>query len=186
VVAIAASTGGPSALVELFAKLPSQSTGAIVVAQHMPERFTRSFADRLDKAGGFRVQEADHLHAIVAGTAFVCPGGRCLEVHRRDGVLTTRVVFPSTQDRHAPSADRLFSSVAESAGERAVVVVMTGMGDDAARGVVEIRRAGGLVLAESEESAVVYGMPKAALDTGCVDEQLALPALIQRICDLLA
>jgi len=186
VLAIAASTGGPTALMELFAPLSDSSSCAIVVAQHMPERFTKSFAERLDKSSRFRVREAEHLHEVSAGAAFVSPGGRCLELHRQDGRLVVRVAFPAATDRHAPSADRLFSSLAKTVGERAIAVVLTGMGDDAAKGVVEVKRAGGMVLAESEDSAVVYGMPKAAVATGCVDEELPLPKLIHRICELLA
>jgi len=186
VLGIAASTGGPTALMELFAPLSDSSRGAIVVAQHMPERFTKSFADRLDRSSRFNVREAEHLHEVVPGSAFVCPGGRCLELHRQEERLVVRVAFPASADRHAPSADRLFSSLARTMGDRAIAVVLTGMGDDAAKGVVEVKRAGGLVLAEAEESAVVYGMPKAAVATGCVDEQLPLPKLIHRICELLA
>jgi two-component system chemotaxis response regulator CheB len=186
VVAIAASTGGPTALMELFASLPSSSTSAIVVAQHMPERFTRTFAERLDKQGAFRVREAEHLFDLGQRTALVCPGGRCIEVDRREQRLVARVVRPSSFDRYAPSADRLFSSVAKVLGDKAVAVVMTGMGDDAAAGVVEIKHAGGLVLAEAESTAVVYGMPKVAVQTGCVDEVLPLPELVARVKELIA
>jgi len=186
VLGIAASTGGPTALMELFAPLTDTSPCAIVVAQHMPERFTKSFAERLDRSSRFRVREAEHLHEVTPGAAFVCPGGRCLELHRQDERLVVRVAFPASTDRHAPSADRLFSSLAKTMGDRAIAVVLTGMGDDAAKGVVEVKKAGGLVLAEAEESSVVYGMPKAAFATGCVDEQLPLQKLIHRICELLA
>jgi len=186
VLGIAASTGGPTALMELFAPLSETSPSAIVVAQHMPERFTKSFAERLDKSSRFRVREAEHMHEVLPGSAFVCPGGRCLEVHRQDDRLVVRVAFPASTDRHAPSADRLLTSLARAAGDKAIAVVLTGMGDDAAKGVIEIKKAGGMVLAESEETAVVYGMPKAAVATGCVDEVLPLPRLIQRIAELLA
>jgi two-component system chemotaxis response regulator CheB len=186
VLGIAASTGGPTALMELFAPLTDASPAAIVVAQHMPERFTKSFAERLDRSSRFRVREAEHLHEVVPGSAFVCPGGRCLELHRHEERLVVRVAFPASTDRHAPSADRLFSSLARTMGDRAIAVVLTGMGDDASKGVIEVKKAGGIVLAEAEESAVVYGMPKAAVATGCVDEQLPLQKLIHRICELLA
>lgn len=186
VLGIAASTGGPTALMELFAPLSETSPAAIVVAQHMPERFTKSFAERLDKSSRFRVREAEHMHEVLPGSAFVCPGGRCLEVHRQDDRMVVRVAFPASTDRHAPSADRLLTSLARAAGDKAIAVVLTGMGDDAAKGVIEIKKAGGLVLAEAEETAVVYGMPKAAVATGCVDEVLPLPRLIQRIAELLA
>jgi two-component system chemotaxis response regulator CheB len=186
VLGIAASTGGPTALMEIFAPLSETSPAAIVVAQHMPERFTKSFAERLDKTSRFRVREAEHMHEVLPGSAFVCPGGRCLEVQRQDDRLVARVVYPASTDRHAPSCDRLLSSLARAAGDKAIAVVLTGMGDDAAKGVVDIKKAGGIVLAEAEETAVVYGMPKAAVATGCVDEVLPLPRLIQRIAELLA
>jgi two-component system, chemotaxis family, protein-glutamate methylesterase/glutaminase len=186
VVAIAASTGGPTALMELFAALPKTGTGTIVVAQHMPERFTRTFAERLDKQGSFRVREAEHGFELTPRGALVCPGGRAIEVERRDQRYMARVVRPAAADRYAPSADRLFSSVARVVGERAVGVVLTGMGDDAAAGVVELKRAGGLVLAESEATAVVYGMPKVAAQTGCVDEVLPLAALIARVKEIVS
>jgi two-component system, chemotaxis family, protein-glutamate methylesterase/glutaminase len=186
VVAVAASTGGPTALMELFAGLAQSDDTAILIAQHMPERFTRSFAERLDRQGGFRVREADHGVELSPSAAFVCPGGRCLELERRDGMLLTKVSRPNTTDRYAPSADRLFLSVARVMSHRTLAVVLTGMGDDGAQGVVALKQAGGRVLAESEQTAVVYGMPKVAAQTGCVDEQLPLPELVSRVRELLS
>jgi two-component system chemotaxis response regulator CheB len=186
VVAIASSTGGPTALMELFGALPASTRGAICVAQHMPERFTRTFAERLDKQGPFRVREADHGVELVTQSGLVCPGGRSLELERREGRFYARVLRPGQTDRYAPSADRLLTSVARAAADRAIAVVLTGMGDDAALGVQEIKRAGGMVLAESEATAVVYGMPKVAIATGCVDEVLPLPELVQRLKELVS
>lgn len=186
VVAVASSTGGPTALMELFAALPANAIASILVAQHMPERFTRTFAERLDRQGTFRVREAEHGFQLGARSALVCPGGRCLEVELRSERLHARVVRPSSADRYAPSADRLLESVARVVGSRAIAVVLTGMGDDAAAGVVAIKRQGGLVLAEAESTAVVYGMPKVAAQTGCVDEVLPLPELIARVRELVS
>ena len=186
VIAIAASTGGPTALMELFARLPPTGLGALVVAQHMPERFTRTFAERLDKQSSFRVREAEPTLELSPHSAVLCPGGRCLELERRGERLITRVVKRGPDDRYAPSADRLFSSVAKAVGERAVAVVLTGMGDDAARGVVAIKEAGGRVLCESEATAVVYGMPRVAVQTGCVDEVLPLRELVARVRELVS
>jgi two-component system chemotaxis response regulator CheB len=186
VIAIAASTGGPSALTELFAALPSSGDAAIAVAQHMPERFTRTFAERLDRQGSFPVREAEHGLELTPHSAVVCPGGRCLEVERRADRLITRVLHPASTDRHAPSADRLFASVARALGPASVGVVLTGMGDDAARGVVEIKKAGGLVLAESEATAVIYGMPRMAVQTGCVDAVLPLAELMAQLRSLVS
>jgi two-component system chemotaxis response regulator CheB len=186
VVAIAASTGGPTALMELFGALPDTGSGALVVAQHMPERFTRTFAERLDKQSSFRVREAEHMIDLSPHTALLSPGGRCVELERRGERLSARVMHRSTTDRYAPSADRLFRSVARAVGERAVGVVLTGMGDDAARGVMDIKQAGGLVLCESEATAVVYGMPRVAVQTGCVDEVLSLSELVARVRELVS
>jgi two-component system chemotaxis response regulator CheB len=185
VIALAASTGGPTALMEVFAGLPEGAQGGLVIAQHMPERFTKSFAERLDRQGPVRAREAEHGFELVAGTALVSPGGRCMELEQRDGRLVARVLQPAITDRYAPSADRLLTSVARAAGDKAVAVVLTGMGDDAAAGIRAIKAAGGLVLSESEQTAVVFGMPKVAAQTGCVDEVLPLPEIVTRLRGLL-
>lgn len=183
---VASSTGGPTALLELFSRLPSQASAAVVVAQHMPERFTRTFAERLNRLSAFSVCEAADGQPIEASGALVCPGGRCVEVERRDGRLFARVVWPEDSDRYAPSADRLFSSAAQAAGARVVGVVLTGMGDDGAQGVVDVHHAGGACLAESVETAVVYGMPRAAELTGKVQEVLPLGRLVHRVVEMLS
>lgn len=183
VVVIASSTGGPTALLDLFSKLPAGLPAAILVAQHMPDRFTKAFADRLDRLSAFRVMEADGHQLIESGTALVCPGGRCMEIRRAGARLASNVLWPDAEDRYAPSADRLFTSAARVVGRDVIGVVLTGMGDDGARGAQEIKQAGGTVLAESEETAVVYGMPKAAAKLSAVDRVLPLSALIE---DLIA
>jgi len=185
-VVIAASTGGPTALLEVFARLPVDASAAVIVAQHMPERFTRTFAERLDRLSAFGVQEAAEEHVLCAGMGLVCPGGRSVEVHAVDGKLIARVVRPVEADRYSPSADRLFTTAAQAAGERVVGVVLTGMGDDGARGVVAINKVGGVVLVEAEETAVVYGMPRAAQGAGRVDYILPLRDLAQRLTELIS
>lgn len=185
-VAIGSSTGGPTALLEVFARQVPVTSAAFVVAQHMPEKFTRTFAERLDRLGGVRVQEAQEgaLIPLRAGHALVCPGGRCLEVTRTGsapGVLAARVVAPVAEDRYVPSVDRLFETAAVAAGEKVIAVVLTGMGDDGARGVAAVKRGGGLVLAESPETAVIYGMPGAAARTGHVDRTLPLRSLAEQL-----
>lgn len=186
VVVIASSTGGPTALLELFSRLPSRASASIVVAQHMPDRFTKAFADRLDRLSSFRVSEAEDQHDIQPGMALVCPGGRCIELRRSPSRLSAHVVWPDKEDRYAPSADRLFTTAASAAGSRVIGVVLTGMGDDGARGVLDIHSAGGAILAESEETAVVFGMPKAAARTGKVNEVLPLGGLVDRLVKMLA
>lgn len=185
VVVIAASTGGPAALLEVFARVPASASACVLVAQHMPEKFTRSFAERLDRLSGFRVREAQGRQQLRAGMALVCPGGQCLEVQRKGNTLTSEVVAPSPQDRYAPSADRLFETAARSAGRHVIGVVLTGMGEDGAHGAKEIKRQGGVVLVESEETAVVYGMPKAASSLSAVDDVLPLSTLVERLVTLL-
>ena len=175
VVAIAASTGGPTALMEVLSNLPRRCPFGLLIAQHMPANFTRTFAERLDRRSALSVREVDGPALVAAGTAFVCPGRMCMEIepHGSDG-FRIRLVEPNPDDRYVPSADRLFSSVARVARERAVGVVLTGMGDDGARGAREIVDAGGMVVAESQRTAVVYGMPRAAVKAGAVNRSLPL------------
>ena len=185
IVTIASSTGGPTALVEVFRRLPPLGKAAVLVAQHMPERFTKTFAERLNRLGGMRVKEAVDSHRLVAGAAYVCPGGRCLEVAKSGNDLVARVVAADPADRYVPSCDRLFLSAAAAAGKSVIAVVLTGMGDDGAKGVKAIKEAGGMVLAESADTAVIYGMPGAAVRTGAVDRSLPLRQLSERIADLI-
>jgi two-component system chemotaxis response regulator CheB len=185
VVVIGASTGGPSALVEIFAQFKASSSAAVVVAQHMPERFTRTFAERLNKLGGLKVSEAREFEPLHPGRAVLCPGGKCLEVVTFGNGYAASVVDPAPGDRFVPSVDRLFKSAAEVAGEKVVGVVLTGMGDDGARGVVAIKAHGGSVICEAPETAVIYGMPGAAMRTGEVDKSLPLSALGAHLAELI-
>ena len=184
VIAIGSSTGGPSALLEIFGKIPATSTSGIVVAQHMPDKFTRTFAERLDRRGPVRCSEAQEGDRIGALTGFVCPGRQCMEVFARDGELRIKVVPANSGDRYVPSADRLLKSVAASAGARSVGVILTGMGDDGVEGARAIREAGGTVLAEAQETAVVFGMPGAAVRAGVVTKVLPLPAIAEYLAQL--
>jgi two-component system chemotaxis response regulator CheB len=176
IVAIASSTGGPSALLSIFSKLPSTTTAAFVVAQHMPDKFTRTFAERLDKRGVVKTVEASDGDKVGQATGFVCPGRKCMELTRQGNELRLKVVLPGPADRYVPSADRLFRSVAAS-GIRCVGVILTGMGDDGVDGAKAIRAAGGTIIAESHETAVVNGMPGAAVRAGVASEVLALPQI---------
>lgn len=184
VIAIASSTGGPSALLEIFGKIPRTSSAGFVVAQHMPDKFTRTFADRLDRRGSVRTSEAQDGDRLGRLTGFVCPGRQCMEVVQNGVELRIVVSPPKLDDRYVPSADRLLKSVAQAAGARAVGVILTGMGDDGVEGAKAIREAGGLVLAESQETAVVYGMPGAAVRAGVPNKVLALPQLAEYLAML--
>lgn len=185
VVAVGASTGGPAALLEIFSKLRQGTDATILVAQHMPDKFTRTFAERLDKRGPFRVQEAAGGELAARRSAFVCPGSQCLVLASgEDGELKLETAPPTPRDAYVPSANRLFASVADVAKERAIAVILTGMGDDGVEGARAIKARGGKVIAESHETAVVNGMPGAAIAAGIVDEVLPLSAIAERLAAL--
>jgi two-component system chemotaxis response regulator CheB len=187
IVVIGTSTGGPAALTTLFSSLPKLA-GPILVAQHMPAGFTGPFADRLSRIALFPVTEARDGEPLQGGRAYVAPGGSHLEVAGDPDSLHCRVLPRAPEDLYSPSVDRLFVSAANVVGPRAVAVVLTGMGSDGREGVRAIRNAGGRTLAESEESAVVFGMPREAAATGAVDEVRPLAeipdAIVRLLCDI--
>jgi two-component system, chemotaxis family, protein-glutamate methylesterase/glutaminase len=184
VVAIASSTGGPSALLEIFSKVPVTSPAALLVAQHMPDKFTRTFAERLDRRGPVRTAEAQDGDRVGRLTGFVCPGRQCMELVQQTSFLRVSVGEPRPTDRYVPSADRLLTSVAKVVGTRAIGVVLTGMGDDGVEGARAIREAGGTVIAEAQETAVVFGMPGAVVRAGLADKVLPLPKIAELIAQL--
>jgi two-component system chemotaxis response regulator CheB len=175
-VAIGSSTGGPSALLHVFSRFSATTSSAFVVAQHMPDKFTRTFAERLDKRGPVRTVEATDMDLVSRGTGFVCPGRKCMYLEQKAGEIKLRVDGPTPADRYVPSADRLFKSVAKL-GIKCVGVVLTGMGDDGVEGAKAIRDAGGIVIAESQETAIVNGMPGSVVRAGLASEVLPLPAI---------
>lgn len=175
-VLIGASTGGPPAVQKVLESLAGLPV-CVVIAQHMPARFTQAFAERLDQALPFRVVEATHGDAIVAGRVYVAPGGEQVELEERAGKLMLSVKMTTAADQHAPSVDRLFLSAANVAPPGARAVVLTGMGDDGAKGVRALDKAGVEVWAEAESTAVVFGMPGAAIKTGAVKKVLPLDEL---------
>jgi two-component system chemotaxis response regulator CheB len=185
---IGASTGGPPALQELLGALPGDLPLGILVAQHMPEKFTRSFADRLGRTSAFAVSEATDGDLVAAGRALIAPGGQHLELRRErgSGALRVALVQPepgSLSARYCPSIDRLFTSAALAMPRRLCAVVLTGMGSDGAAGLRAVKAAGGLTIAESELTAVIYGMPRAAVATGMVDQSLGLHDIAGRLAD---
>jgi two-component system chemotaxis response regulator CheB len=184
-VAIGISTGGPQALEYLLAQLPPDFPGAIVVVQHMPEGFTEMFARRLDELCSLQVKEAQSGDLLQAGRVLICPGSRHIKVKRL--AMGDLVVLneDARVNGHRPSADVLFNSAAEEFGSHTVAVIMTGMGDDGAEGLGAVKRAGGMTIAQSEESCVVYGMPKAAIERGYAIRVVALDGLsatLQALC----
>lgn len=163
ILAVGASTGGPRAITRLISDLPANFPAGIVIAQHMPPGFTGTLAERLDRRSRLTVREARDGDRVEPGVVLLGVGGRQLRVDRDGDGLLVRVPEEGEQFLHRPSVDYLFQSVAEAAGERAIGLVLTGMGQDGKEGLEAIRDAGGRTLVESEETAVIYGMPRAAL-----------------------
>jgi two-component system chemotaxis response regulator CheB len=184
-VAIGVSTGGPQALEFLLAQLPPDFPGAIVVVQHMPEGFTDMFARRLDELCSLRVKEAQSGDALQAGRVLICPGSRHMKVKRLTMGDVAVLSDEARVNGHRPSVDVLFNSAADEFGSQAVGLIMTGMGDDGAEGLGAMKKAGGMTIAQSEESCVVYGMPKAAVERGYATRVVALDVLsatLQAVC----
>jgi len=166
VVAIGISTGGPQALQYVLPQLPQDFPGTILIVQHMPEGFTEMFSRRLDEICTIRVKEAQSGDLLLPGRALVCPGSRHMKAKR---LPLGDVVVLSDDPRvngHRPSVDVLFRSVAEEFGNKSVAILMTGMGEDGAEGMGQVKAAGGMTIAQSEHSCVVFGMPKAAIERG--------------------
>ncbi|HEV3485058.1 MAG TPA: chemotaxis-specific protein-glutamate methyltransferase CheB, partial [Vicinamibacterales bacterium] len=183
-VGIGCSTGGPPALQHLFQSLPLLPV-PFVVAQHMPPTFTRLFAERVNKLTEYDVKEANDGEILVPGSVYIAPGGMQSEVRRIPEGLQVRVFPAGASDLYAPSVDRLFQSASESCAERLVAIVMTGMGDDGSEAIRGVRERGGKTIAESAETAIIFGMPAEAIKTGAVDEVLPLPQIpnaIRKLC----
>jgi two-component system chemotaxis response regulator CheB len=180
-VVIGASTGGPPALQALIPRLPEDLGAAVLVVQHMPVGFTRSLAERLDRRSAVTVREARDGEAVLAGTVLVAPGGIHMKVRRRGQTVRITLDDEPKDALHRPSVDVLMASVAKAYGKGALGVVLTGMGSDGVAGLRAIREAGGRTIAESEETCVIYGMPKAAVEAGVVDESVPLPRVADEI-----
>ena len=180
VVAIGASTGGTEAIRELLTGLQPDCPG-IVIVQHMPEIFTRAFADRLNKDCAIEVKEAISGDRILNGRALIAPGNHHLLVQRSGAHYVVEVKDGPLVSRHRPSVDVLFRSVAKAAGPNAVGVIMTGMGDDGAQGLLEMRVAGATTIAQDEASCVVFGMPKEAIARGAAEAILPLQRIAEAV-----
>ena len=180
VVALGTSTGGTQALEEVLTALPIVTPG-IVIVQHMPEKFTAAFASRLDSLCRITVKEAENNDRVLPGRALIAPGGRHLVVKRSGAQYFVEVVDGPVVNRHRPSVDVLFRSVAKCAGGNALGVIMTGMGDDGAAGLLEMRSAGARTLAQDEDSCVVFGMPKEAIKRGGVERSVPLSSIAREI-----
>jgi two-component system chemotaxis response regulator CheB len=174
VVAIGSSTGGPAALMQIFSAFPNAPQCSFVVAQHMPAGFTRGFAERIDRLTRLRAIESEGGEILSPGTVLIAPGGKHLEFENTGGDVVTKLVASEDRDKYTPSVDRLFESAAKHLGADLLAVVLTGMGDDGRSGVRSVNLAGGSVIAESESTAVIFGMPQQAIRTGLVDQVLPL------------
>lgn len=183
IVVIGSSTGGPAALMQIFGAFSEVPHCAILVAQHMPAGFTKGFAERLDRLSPLKVREAAGAETPEVGTVLIAPGGVHLGLDLRDSKVVTTVGEGTGAEKYTPSVDRLFSSAAKQYGERVLAVVLTGMGDDGREGACQVKAAGGRVIAESEETAVIYGMPRQVVEAGAADQVLPLgeiPAAVLR------
>ncbi|RQW86741.1 MAG: chemotaxis response regulator protein-glutamate methylesterase [Geobacter sp.] len=182
VVVVGASTGGTEALRVFLEDMPLDSPG-IVIVQHMPENFTRSFAARLDTLCRISVKEAENNDTVIPGRALIAPGNRHMLLKRSGARYFVEIKDGPLVSRHRPSVDVLFRSAARYAGKNAVGVIMTGMGDDGAKGLLEMKDAGAVTIAQDEATCVVFGMPKEAIKLGAVDKILPLeditPAVIR-------
>jgi two-component system, chemotaxis family, protein-glutamate methylesterase/glutaminase len=181
VVVIGTSTGGPPALQAIIPKLPPGLSSSILVVQHMPVGFTRSLADRLASRSAMPVREAQDGDSVSPGVVLIAPAGHHMKVQRRGPVAKVWLDDEPRAALHRPSADVLMASVAKAYGARTLGVILTGMGSDGVLGLRAIRQAGGRTFAESEESCVIYGMPKAAVEAGVVDRSVPLSRMADEI-----
>ena len=180
-VAIGASTGGPSALNMILTKLPADFPAAIAISQHMPKGFTASFAERLNSISKIRIKEAQEGDELQAGTAFICPGGYHMIFKKRGKTVAVALREPRSSDKYVPSVDVMMSSVADIYGSKSMGIVLTGMGNDGTAGMLDIQKVGGYTIVESEETAVVFGMPGEAIRAGAAAKILPISEIAAEV-----
>ena len=183
IIAIGASTGGTEAIKEVLQDMPADSPG-IVITQHIPENFSTSFALRMDKLSPMKVFEASDGQQILPGHVYIAPGNRHLLIERSGARYICRLNDGDLVNRHKPSVNVLFRSVANQVGQNAIGVILTGMGDDGADGLLEMKQAGAVTIAQDEQSSVVWGMPGEAVKRNCVDEILPLSKVASKLISL--
>ncbi|OHB27030.1 MAG: chemotaxis response regulator protein-glutamate methylesterase [Desulfuromonadaceae bacterium GWB2_53_15] len=181
IVAIGASTGGPPALQNIFSSFEKKYPFAVVVSQHMPAGFTRAFAERLNRSSQFEVKEAEDGDHVLHGKILIAPGGFNLVLEVNAGQVVVRIVSPTQADRYVPSVDVMLESCASIYRKRMIAVILTGMGNDGSKGVRSVKEQGGYIIAESDQTAVVYGMPREAVATGLVDRVVPLQRVAREI-----
>ncbi|MBI4562948.1 MAG: chemotaxis response regulator protein-glutamate methylesterase [Candidatus Rokubacteria bacterium] len=183
VIAVGASTGGTEAIRQFLMEMPADAPG-IVIVQHMPEKFTRAFAERCDSLCSIRVKEGEDGDRVLQGHALIAPGNYHMRLWRDGTCYAVRVEQGPPVNRHRPSVDVLFESTARAAGPNAAGVILTGMGSDGARGLLEMKRAGARTIAQDEASSVVFGMPREAIHLGAVDQVLPLSEICRMSLEL--
>jgi two-component system chemotaxis response regulator CheB len=181
IIVVGSSTGGTEALKAFLSGMPAERTPAILIAQHMPELFTKSFAERLDSLCPMHVAEAVHQETIVAGHVYLAPGHSHLSLERVAGKYRTVLSQDPPVNRHRPSVEVLFLSAAKYLGVDAIGVMLTGMGKDGAVAMLEMKKAGAYNFAQDEASCVVFGMPREAIALGAVDEIVPLSRMAERV-----
>ena len=180
IICIGASTGGTEALREVLEALPATTPGIIIV-QHMPEKFTTAFARRLNGICAMEIKEAEDGDVVLAGRVLIAPGNRHMLLQRAGSRYTVNIVDGPHVSRHRPSVDVMFRSASQTAGKNAIGIILTGMGDDGARGLLEMRQAGSLTIAQDEESSIVFGMPKEAIQRGAAAKIVPLGRVANEI-----
>jgi two-component system, chemotaxis family, protein-glutamate methylesterase/glutaminase len=181
IIAVGSSTGGPAALQLMLARLPSDIGASLVISQHMPKGFTAPLAERLDRICQIRVKEASEGDVVEIGTAYICPGGQHLRLKKRGNRTQVSLKEGRFEDKYIPSIDLMMSSVAENFGDASMGVILTGMGNDGKNGMLDIKTQGGYTIAESEKTAVVFGMPAEAIKNGGVETILPLSEISPEI-----
>jgi two-component system chemotaxis response regulator CheB len=182
VIAVGASTGGTEAIKRFLHSLPPDMP-PILIVQHMPANFTASFAQRLDETCVLHVKEAEDKELVKRGTAYIAPGGKHMTIRNFGGNTMICVSDGELVNRHRPSVNVLFNSVAEVKGKHAVGVIMTGMGDDGASGILAMKEKGAFTIAQDESTSVIFGMPHKAILAGGIAEILPLDQIGKTICD---
>jgi two-component system chemotaxis response regulator CheB len=183
-VAVGASTGGPPALQIILSNLPKDFPPGIVVSQHMPKGFTKPFADRLNKIARLRVKEAEDGDLVEKGKVLICPGGYHMTIKKNRGKAKVVLKKSAADENYVPSVDKMFLSAAESFGNKVIGVVLTGMGNDGVKGMMELNSKGSLTIAESEETAVVFGMPAEVIKAGAAQKVLSIQSIPNEIIKL--
>jgi two-component system chemotaxis response regulator CheB len=181
IVAIGTSTGGPSALLNVFRQFPEKFPSPVLVVQHMPEGFTTAFSQRLNDNSNLQVKEAADGDDVLPGHGYIAPGHSHMNIVKAGDKFKIKVFKGNKVSGHMPSIDVLFDSVAESAGNRSIGVIMTGMGRDGSEGLLKIKQKGGYTIAQNEETSVVYGMNRVAVEIGAVKEIVSLGEITDKI-----